>query len=252
MQLHILQNEILKTKNTPAIWITVIGGAFLPVMLAIAYLNEWENFIPLTGVNPWLDFYGRLVNGLCICTPLFICLVTALIFHVDHKAMAWRLTFTLPVSKKALFIHKLILVTGIIAIYFLLFLLFSIVTGKLLGLIHREFLFLPMLPDYREVISAVTKAFVCNLGIIAIQFWLSFRINNVVTTLGIGIAAVITGLLAKDSERTFLFAYVDPFKMLGYFYRPHHFWENYVWVSLSYFGIVILFSYIDFTRWFKG
>lgn len=252
MQLQLLQNEILKTKNTPAIWITLSGGAFLPGLLAIAYLNEWKNFIPGKGINPWLDFYGRLINGLCICTPLFICLVIALIFHVEHKAAAWRLTFTLPVSKSAVFIHKLILVTGIIIIYFLLFLLFSIVTGVLLGLIHPEFLFLQMLPDYRKVISAVTKAFMCNMGIVAIQFWLSFRIRNVVTTLGVGIAAVITGLLAKDSARAFLFAYVDPFKMLGYFYRPHQFWENYVWVSLYYFAFVIGLSTIDFTRRFKG
>ena len=186
MQLHLLQNETLKIKNTPALWITLIGGAFLPVMLGIAYLNEWKKFIPGTGVNPWVDYYGRLVNGLSICTPLFICLVVALIFHVDHKAAAWRLTFTLPLSKSTVFIHKLILVTGIISLYFLLFLAFSIVTGILLGLIHPEFLFLQKLPDYRKVILVITKAFMCNLGIVAIQFWLSFRIKNVVTTLGVG------------------------------------------------------------------
>ena len=252
MQLQLLHNEIIKTKNTPATWITLIGGAFLPVMLGIAYLNEWKNFIPKIGENPWLDYYGRLVNGLCICTPLFVCLVIALIFHVEHKAAAWRLTFTLPLSKSAVFIHKLILVTGIIVLYFLFFLVFSIVAGILLGLIHPEFLFLQKLPDFREVLSAVSKSFLCNLGIVAVQFWLSFRIKNVVTTLGIGIAAVITGLLAKDSARSFFFAYVDPFKMIGYFYRPHQFWDNYVWVSLSYFLIVVVLSYVDFTRRFKG
>ena len=252
MHLQLLQNELVKTKNTPAFWITLIGSAFLPMMLGIAYLNEWVKFIPNTSENPWLDYYARLVNGLCIVTPLFICLVVALIFNVEHKSQGWKLVFTLPVSKPAIFIHKWLLVAGIIVLYYLLFLLFSIVIAMILGAIHPEFKFLQNRPDSREVTLAVLKSFACNMGILAIQFWLSFRIKSVVTTLGIGIAAVITGLLAKDSTHTHLFAYVDPFKMLGYFYRPHIFWENYVWVSLTYFTVISVLSYFDFTRRFNG
>ena len=50
-------------------------------------------------------------------------------------------------------------------------------------------------------------SFVASLGIVGIQFWLSFRFKNFIVPLGIGMTLVIVGLIASRAPEAIYFPY---------------------------------------------
>ena len=245
--------EIIKSKNTFALWLTFIGAAIIPVMVFITYAYNWEMFIPKTGENPWVEIFARSFNGITLFTPLFIILIIGLLFNIEHRANAWKHIFVLPISKSSVFLSKYLFVFFLIGIYYLLFVLLTLVNGYLLGVIKAQLGFLNSAPDWNQIISFLTKFFIGALAIIAIHFWTSFRIKNLIANLGIGLAGIAFAILLNGKGGLTIFLpYSFPIKMLNYIPNPNWFLEDYHIVSLCYFVLLFCLSYWDFTKRFKG
>jgi len=245
--------EIIKSKNTFALWLTVIGAIIIPLTIIITYGYNWEMFIPKAGQNPWVEIYERSFNGLTLFTPLFLILIIALLFNIEHRSNAWKHIFVLPIFKGNFYLGKYSFLFLLIGGYYLLFVGLIWCSGIFLGYYKPELQFLSAAPEWCSILSFLIKFFIGSLAIIAIHFWLSFRIKNLVANLGIGLAGMAFAILFNGSAGYNLyFPYSFPILMLNYKANQAYFFETYHIFSMILFVIISIAAYFDFVKRFKG
>ncbi len=252
--IRLYYTEIVKSKNTFALWLTIIGAGVIPFVLFITYAYNSQMFIPESGINPWNEIFLRSFNGITLFTPLFIILIIGLLFNIEQRSNAWKHLFVLPASKGSIYTSKYVFVFSLVLAYYLLFALLTWGTGIILGLYKSNLGFLKYSPEWNKILRFLFKFFVGTLGIIAIHFWLSFRLKNLISNLGIGLAGIAFAILLNGSKGglIILFPYSFPILMLNYKANPVHFFDNFHYVSLIYFIIISALSYYDFTKKFNG
>lgn len=258
------RTELLKSKNSSALWLVTLGALFIPAFFVGTIVYQWKDYIHYLTVenpNPWLDYSRKLLNGVHFTYfPLLLILLIALLFNIEHKSNAWKHVFTLPISKAKLFIAKyLVLITLILLFYILLF-IFYLAGGYLLGLWKPEFGFLNYSPAYAyeniqtNIVSYIVKSFISILSVVAIHFWLSFRIKNLFTVLGIGLGGVVLtiGMYISHWESLVYMPYGAPILMCNFTPDTDHFITNFQVNSLFYFGVISIASFFDFVKFYRG
>lgn len=203
-----IKNELIKLKRTFAFWLTIISGLLIPTLFFVVYLVKHKSLIPAEGINPWEKFMvNQVQNSIPFFVPMFIVLITSLIIQVEHKSSGIKHLFVLPIPKWSVYFSKLsIVIFSIIAtyIYFFIAILFF---GALIGLFHSELGFLDFQPNYLKYIKILITSFIASLGIVGIQFWLSFRFKNFIVPLAVGMILVIVGLIVSRAPESIYFPY---------------------------------------------
>ena len=203
-----IKNEFIKLKGTFAFWLTVISGLVIHVIFFIAYLVKHSELIPADGVNPWEKFImNQVKNSIPLFVPIFIVLITSLIIQVEHKSSGIKHLFALPIPKWSVYFSKLSIVILTIFVGYIYFYVAIIFFGFLLGMFHSDLGFLDFQPDYMKYIDMLSTSFVASLGIIGIQFWMSFRFKNFIIPLALGMVLVIIGLIASQAPEAIYFPY---------------------------------------------
>jgi len=203
-----IKNETLKLKSTFALWLAIISGLFIPVIFFFYYLLKHKSLVPPDGVNPWEGFMLDQINTTAtLLIPMFIVLITSLIIQVEHKSSAIKYLFSLPIPKWSIYFGKLIVSIGLILFTYLLFFIAMLATGTVVGFIHDELSFLDYFPNYEKPVKLLFRSFISVLGMVGVQFWMSFRVKNFIIPLGIGIVMVITGLIIYKAEESLYFPY---------------------------------------------
>ena len=64
-------------------------------------------------------------------------------------------------------------------------------SGLIIGLIHSEYGFVDVAPDFSRFVNFITRHSVSVFGVLGLQYWLSFRFNNVIIPVSIGGIMVI-------------------------------------------------------------
>jgi len=246
-----LKNEVLKLKNTFAFWITIISALFIPTIYFIYYTLKYESLIPAEGVNPWSKFMiDQIMSSASLLLPLFIVLLTSLIVQVEHKSSAFKYIFSLPIKKSDVYFGKLSIVLISVTFTYLLFIVCMLLSGFLAGLIHSELNFLSFTPDFDQPLKLIFRSFIGVLGILAFQFWLSFRFKNFIVPLSIGIVLVIAGLVVFQAEEAIYFPYA--YGRLSLFQtaiEPSLQWfPNTSLYSSIYFIIFSIFGYLSIRK----
>jgi hypothetical protein len=98
------------------------------------------------------------------------------------------------------------------------------------------------------------KSFISVLGLIAIHFWLSFRLKNVFLNIGIGLAGVVIALsmyLGHWGSIIYL-PYASTVLMCNFTPDAHKYLSDFHIVSLICFLVIFVLSYLDFSKRFKG
>lgn len=245
------KNEVIKLKRTFAFWLTIISALIFPLLFFIIYLVKHAKLIPDVGVNPWDKFMANQVeNAIPALVPMFIVLITSLIIQVEHKSSGIKHLFSLPIPKWSVYFSKLSIVLFSIITTYVYFFIAILVFGSLLGLIHSDLGFLDFQPDYFKYIKMLGISFVASLGIVGIQFWLSFRVKNFIVPLAIGMTFFVIGLIASQAPESIYFPY--SFNVLSISLgdkMPLTFGISTVTVySISCFLITAIFGYLDVRR----
>lgn len=246
-----VKNELIKLKRTFAFWLTIISALIIPLLFFIVYMVKHEKLIPDAGVNPW-DRYlvDQVRNSIPFLVPMFIVLITSLIIQVEHKSSGIKHLFALPIPKWGVYFSKLSIVLFSIIITYVYFFLAILLFGTLLGVFHPDLGFLDFQPDYLKYIKMLGLSFVASLGIVGIQFWLSFRFKNFIVPLGIGMTLVIVGLIASRAPEAIYFPYA--YNVLNFSLGdnvPQTFGISSVTVySILCFIITAILGYIDIKR----
>ncbi|NVK52782.1 MAG: ABC transporter permease [Flavobacteriaceae bacterium] len=245
-------NEFQKLKRTFAFWLTIISALFIPIIYLLYYLIKYKQLIPTEGVNPWDKFIVEQIRAAVpLLVPMFIVLVTSLIVQIEHKSSGLKHLFALPIPKWSIYFGKLTAVVCTIIIAYTLFFIFMVSVGYIVGMIHEELKFVSFTPNYFENIKLLFRSFIAILGIVGLQFWLSFRMKNFIIPLGIGTVLIVTGLIVYRAEEAVYFPYA--YNMLSLFPIDKDL-DSLIWFptvsiySLGYFLLFSLIGYIDINR----
>lgn len=251
--------ELRKTKNSFALWFTILAAGFVPAFVLLIYSKRWSYMIPPKGMNPWdLLFQGAWKANSFMLALFFTVLIASLLLNIEHKNNTWKVLFTLPVSKGRIYLDKLCVLLMFLLAYYVLFVVFTLGAGLILGLIWPQLKFLQLAPDLPHLGLLLIRSFVSSLAVLAIHFWLSFRVRNMIVPIGLAciLFVVFFSLLQSRWEWVIYFPYsfnyisivkVDFAKDVQYGpFLKHEL------ISVVYFVVVSAASFWDFTRWYKA
>ena len=253
--------ELTKIKSSFALWLVVLGAAFIPVFFILNILYQWKDYLPKSGENPWNEYFRKGFNGVhFFFLPLLIILLITLLLNIEHKSNTWKHIFVLQISKTKIFLSKYLVLISLIIVFYFLLIFFFLSGGVILSFWKSDFKFLVFKPSYfynfveSGIASYILKSFIAVLGIIAIHFWLSFRIKNLFLNIGIGLAGVVIAVSMYIGHwgSIIYLPYAFPVLMCNYTPDAHKFLSEFQINSLIVFFVISLLSYIDFSRIFKG
>ena len=250
--MNLMYTELIKLKNTAALWLTLSGSLFIPVVLFATYLSDVEAFVPGNHIDPWDDFLVRTLNGCCFFSVGFILLIIGLIVHIEHKANAWKHLFTLPLNKGRIYWSKLTLIIVTILVFFTLYLVFSIVSGITLGYLEPTLGFSTFVFPGLHLVRFLLAFSISLMPMIFLQYWLSVRLKSLIASLGIGLGGLMIGLLMKNWEHIMYLPYATPFQLLNYKETEAAHYQDFYLLNAVYTVILVALSYHDFTKRFSG
>ncbi|CAG4997523.1 hypothetical protein DYBT9275_01792 [Dyadobacter sp. CECT 9275] len=250
--MKLFYTELMKLKNTFALWLTILGALFMPVLLLSAYLISTKEFVPASGTNPWHEYLLRTFNGNCLFSTGFILLIIGLILNVEHKAHSWKHLFTLPVSRAKLYFVKLTFIFTTILVFIILYFVFAISMGHFLGIVKTELKFSEFGVPSGYILKFITDFFVSIIPMVIIQYWISIRMENLVTSLGLGLLGLLLGLLFKNGPYIIFFPYGMPFQVWNYPLTDSIILPKFLWIAVLYTLLLITLSYNDFTKKFRA
>jgi hypothetical protein len=250
--MKLFYTELIKLKNTFALWLTLAGALFVPVILFATYLSDIKAFTPQNGADPWQDFLVRTLNGCCFFSAGFILLIIGMVIHIEHKSNAWKHLFTLPVSKGRIYLGKLTVILAMIACFSVLYLLCSVLSGFALGYFAPDLGFAACSLPWRHIFGFLSEFSIAILPAVLLHYWLSFRLKNLIISLGIGLGGLMIGLLLRSWKYVIYLPYAAPFQLLNYKEGNLPSQQGFYLLSAGYTVLLVLLSHHDFTKRFRG
>ncbi len=189
--------ELIKTKRSSSFWICVLGSGFIPLIFLLTYTLAAEKNYPRLQVFPWRIHFGQGWETFSfLLLPMFIILICSLIPQIEFKNNAWKQVFASPQSLGNIFFSKFLTIHMMILFLFLLFNLFLILSGVVANLIISKYVFLKSPIDWEKLWNQNWHTYLSIMGMSAAQYWLSLRFKNFIAAIGIGLALLITSLIA--------------------------------------------------------
>ncbi len=178
--------ELLKIRRSMAL-LMMFAIPMVVLLLNFAMLVKRHDVAQIDA-KLWF-FYWNGVNGMWtyFMMPLYIALITGLLNGHEHKNQTWRLMLTLPVSQLQLFVVK-----GILAWLFVVASTLVLMTGTALtagGLVLAGASFDGAFPV--ELLTTLGKVTLSCLPVLVIQHAISWRFQNLVLPLAVGVIATM-------------------------------------------------------------
>jgi len=243
-----IRAEILKAKNTSAIWLTFFASIFIPFISFIAALNRPLALAKYYGTDPWFVYLSKSwQNVSSFLLPMYIILLCGLIAQIEYRNGTWKQVFASPRSYFDIYVSKFIVVLLLILLSLLIFDLSLIVSAYATSLISSKFIFERSPLHMMEIIKMTLKMFISILGLSAIQYWLAVRFKNFIISFGIGLGMLLACVIVGNNwEKTQYIPYTYPWQIFmnqanGLSGKVH----DTLLYSVVVFGLVMLFGLID-------
>lgn len=202
--------EILKLRRLPLIWITLLGGAMIAGFVFLLYLLKTDD-VGATGADPWQGFLGMGVSVFGVFVAPFIILQTGGLVQVEHAASSWKYLYSLPVRRSRILLPKVLLAILLAVHLVVLFGVFHLLGGFLLGVAAPEYGFQHHAPDAPGLFERLGRLLVSGLGAVAMQFCLGMIWRAYLVPLTIGFIGFLMSMLAVGkSGLAFLVPYCYP------------------------------------------
>lgn len=205
-----LAAETLKLKNTLAL-LTAAGAPLFIISLSFLIYYFKGHEMLKEGENPWLPYTRHSLQvWAMLFMPLYISLAAALVCAVEHQSNTWKQLYSMPLPRWTVYGAKLILFTGLIFGSMLLLLALNQATGYLLGVL-RPGLGFQNFSIALEAGKVILKMTLAAMGIMAIQFYISFRFRNFVFPIGLGFVLTVAAMVLTRWEHIHYYPYSYPF-----------------------------------------
>ncbi len=243
------QAELLKTKRTASLWLTIVGAALIPTIVFLNLTIDPGNAVKELAADPWKSMFLTAWQILAaFLLPMYIILISTLIPQIEFKNNTWKQVFSSPQSIGNIFFSKFLTIHILILLCFILFNVLMILSGVLINLINPKFTFLDRSVDWKTILRLNFKTYVSVLGISAFQYWLALRFKNFVAPVGIGLALLIGGVVALNLNWAHIYKYLYTYPLLSYDSikkTSYPVLENHEWNSIGYLVFFMLIGFLD-------
>ena len=184
--LTLLYVELLKIRRSLAL--LMMFAIPLMVVVLLTSIIVKRNVLGAIGASQWMEYWaGNTALWCYFMLPLYIALVTGLLNGQEHKNQTWRLMLTLPVSQFQLFVVKAFLAWLFVVGATVVMALGALLSAWVLVLAGAgadgAFSFAPL--------PVIGKVALACLPVLAIQHALSWRVQNLVLPLAVGVMATM-------------------------------------------------------------
>lgn len=252
--IQVLKSEYLKTKHTAAFWTTFGLASFFPVIGMIVFIVFVDKIAPTLGADHWVSQFNRgLAEQSGFFMPMLVVLATSMLVQLEVKNNAWKQVFATPATPTQIFFAKFLVIQIMIALYFVIFILMTLITGILLGLINSKYHFLNTFPDFKTILYHSGRYIFYLLPISALQYWLSLRFKNFIASFGVGMVLIISGIIAFGSgwEHIYCYPYVQALLSSMHTVRlkmdPDFAMKTFGW-TIGYIVLFLGLGYLDFLK----
>lgn len=184
--LKLLSVELLKIRRSLALLMMFLIPLFVVVLNALIMLKRFG--IERIGPDAWKGFWlGNTALWCYFMLPLFIALITGLLNGQEHKNQTWRLMLTLPVSRFKLYAVKAVLAWLFVAGASAVLLGGAALAAALLGMAGAD---TATAFDY-PLLAPIVKVTLACVPVLMIQHAVSWRYNNLVLPLAVGVIATM-------------------------------------------------------------
>ncbi|HUR79680.1 MAG TPA: ABC transporter permease [Thermoanaerobaculia bacterium] len=251
MFVHAFHSEWLKRKRSFASMMVIGGSLFTPAIVALVRLIHFRGLPKLYASSSfWPDMWRSCWESMAIFfLPLGAIMATSLITQIEFKSNAWKQVHALPLSAAVIFLSKLAVILVMLAQFLALFNLGIYVSAILPALIvpgvphpQGSFLALPLLREN-------ALYFVATLPIVAAQYLMALRSNNVLVPIGVGFMAWVGALAAVSSKVAIWWPYGYTIihyikdKPKGAHFAAH---PELPWLAAGFFLLITMVSYALF------
>jgi lantibiotic transport system permease protein len=206
------RSEFYKSRKTMGFWSAIILPLLLCLLLFIGFYTHADKLAHQPGMMLWIQFSGAILGVMgSLLLPMLIIFIAYSVNSIEHKADTWKTLFSLPISKLSVYAAKYLYALFLVFLCLLLFVMFTLAFGNLLGVLKPELKF----SEY-SIVSALVqiyiKFFLSSLGILSIQFLLSLLMQDFLKPMGIGFVSTITGVILASNnwKYAYLFPYSHP------------------------------------------
>ena len=216
----ILKAEILKAKNSFAVWLTLLGT--IGNMVIFFFLN-WFNLGHHdfnTNNSAWEVFVLNNYDGIAfLMLPLFLIILATILNFMEHRSGTWTMLMGLPESRPQIYLSKLIFGLLLFISAHLIFIIGIFLSGILMGLLRAEYVMPVFDFPWRLVIILAIKTFFSVLALFALHLWISLRFNNFIIPLTFGILGfVLTSILSPAFPYQWLNPYAYPICYMPFYH----------------------------------
>lgn len=216
--MRLVQTEWLKIKHTKVwtlLWIS-------PLLAGIS-----SSFVPIEDTFAWerLLTTGISVHAI-LFLPLMVAVFSAFVCRYEHQHNSWKQLFTMPVTRKNVFLAKYMMVSGLVAINQILFLLILFGVGKARGVEG-------MMP-WDLMVKSLFGGWIGTLPLAALTLWVALVFSSFSAAITVNVLFTMPNMFVLNSETVApLYPWAQPFLMMlpssdsvwgGLFASPESLW----------------------------
>lgn len=204
-----LQSEFYKSRKTLGFWASILLPFILILLISIGFYTHADKFTHTPAMLLWLQFAGAVLNIMgALLLPMYAIFIAYSVNSIEHKADTWKTLFSLPIAKWSVYSAKFLYAVILVFLTLLLFALFTIGFGDLLGVLKPGMRFLEYHTEW-VLLQIYFKLFLSALGILSIQFLLSLLWTDFLKPMGIGFVCFIAGVISVGVNWDY--AYIIPY-----------------------------------------
>ena len=206
-----LSAELLKTRRTLALVMTLLAPAIIAVIQFAMYIQNRDYYLAHADQDQWLTLnQNSMVFWSLMMMPLFVTLETALLSGLEYGRKNWTLLYTMPVPRWAFYAAKEAISMALIGISILVMWGLAVLVGLILQTIEPAYGLRVDLIPWKQMLTGYALVYLAAFLIISIHLWVSSRWPNFVVALGFGIAATVTAVLIFQSDWGRFFPWTMP------------------------------------------
>lgn len=241
---YAFHSEWLKRKRSFASTSVIAGSLFTPAIIAVIRLIRPHGLPAIYAAESfWPAMWRSCWESMAVFfLPLGAILATSLITQIEFKSNAWKQVHALPLGTSVIFLSKLCVILVMMVQFLLLFNAGIYVSGMLPSWIipgvprpKGSFFSLPLVREN-------ALYFIDCLPIVAAQYLMALRANNVLVPIGIGFMAWVAALAALSSKLAIWWPY--SYTTIHYV-RAAAFPDRH-WYGLIFFVLITAVSYALF------
>jgi hypothetical protein len=182
-----VRSELVKLKHNP-ILVTVVVLPLVIITL-IALLSESRAFA-VAGANPWASMAMSVVSFWSGLMVFLAPMITAMVAGMEHNNNMWKHLFALPVSRRAVYLAKVVVNIVLFGISWFVLLVTIFLVGFIFRIIKPDSGFQTAIP-FDFVLGVMFFSFVGSWFMIALHTWAGTRFRSFGPAMSFGLIAFL-------------------------------------------------------------